>query len=107
MKTVQPHEPSVRFETMSPDTYKNSGEGLTIEYGFDAGPFGKCFIAWTDQGICSLWFMDQTSRKEALESFSKDWTHAKLKQNQNKAKDLIKQIFMSPQSRKSPIQVMC
>ena len=53
------HDLFINCEAMSPGEYKQQGQGLTIDYGFHPSPFGECFIASTERGICSLQFLDK------------------------------------------------
>lgn len=103
------HDLFINTEAMSPGEYKQRGLGLSIEYGFYPSPFGECFIAWTNRGICSLLFTDKVDRKNVLKNFSKDWKNAKLHQNQDQAKDYIEGIFAPARltARKKPIQLLC
>ncbi len=48
----------VRIEALTPGEYRRRGEGLVIRYGFHATPFGRCLLAATDRGICSLSFVE-------------------------------------------------
>src|ERR1700728_2239987 len=49
----------VNIEGVSPQQFKSSGIGLQIYYGYHATPFGMCFIAATERGICELHFIDE------------------------------------------------
>ena len=96
----------VHCEAMTPGEYKLQGKGLTIHYGFYPSPFGKCFIATTDRGICSLVFLDQVDEKKVLSRFFADWKNAKLQKDQALAKDRVEQVF-GLKTSKNPIHVLC
>jgi AraC family transcriptional regulator of adaptative response/methylated-DNA-[protein]-cysteine methyltransferase len=100
------HDLFISCEAMSPGEYKQKGKGLMIEYGFHPTPFGECFIALTDRGICALHFLNQKKRREVLDHFRKDWQNAALKEDQAKTKEHIRRIFM-PRKKKDPIKVLC
>ena len=51
------HDLFVTFEAMTPGQYKQQGEGLVINYGIHATPFGSCLLATTSRGICALRFV--------------------------------------------------
>lgn len=98
------HDLFVNCEAMTPGEYKQKGKGLTIHYGFHPTPFGECFIALTDRGICSLLFIEKADRKKILNNFKKDWQNAALKQNQEKTKITIEKVFFRNGSK--PISVL-
>lgn len=102
------HDLFISCEAMSPGEYKQKGEGLTIDYGFHPTPFGECFIALTDRGICHLSFLDPINRKEILESFAKEWKNAELNAEQNKTKSLVADIFIRRlRARKISLKLIC
>jgi AraC family transcriptional regulator of adaptative response/methylated-DNA-[protein]-cysteine methyltransferase len=39
---------------MTPSSYRNGGEGMTIAYATAASPLGQILVAATDQGVCSV-----------------------------------------------------
>jgi len=94
------HDLFINYEAMSPGEYKQKGEGLTIDYGFHPTPFGECFVAITDRGICRLAFMDKAEKKKLLKDFHKDWKNATLQDNQAKTKEVTEEIFSSPKGKK-------
>ncbi len=89
------HDLFINCEAMSPGEYKEKGRGLTISYGFHPTPFGECFIALTERGICSLVFPDKDERKQVLTDLRKDWTNAAIKQDPAKTAKVVKAVFVS------------
>lgn len=87
------HDLFVGCEAMSPGEFKQRGEGLTIIYGFHPSPFGECFIAMTDRGICGLSFLDKTDRKKVLAAFQRDWKNAQIDRDQRRTGKCVEQIF--------------
>lgn len=100
------HDLFISCEAMTPGEYKLKGKGLTIHYGVHPSPFGKCFLAVTDRGICHLAFMDIANEKNILNRFDQDWENAKRREDQQRTKIDIRQIFDS-RIRKKPINVLC
>lgn len=82
----------VNIESVTPQEYKSQGDGVVIEYGFHDTPFGECFIAHTEKGICSLSFVDK-NREEVLTEFTMQWQNAEIKNDQRSTKELIRQLF--------------
>ncbi|MEE9361178.1 MAG: methylated-DNA--[protein]-cysteine S-methyltransferase [Cellulophaga sp.] len=52
------HDLFVKIEGMTPGEFKNKGENLTINYSYEASPFGTILIASTNKGICHIGFSD-------------------------------------------------
>lgn len=48
----------VNILAMTPEEYRDRGNGLLIRYGYFDSPFGNIFIASTPKGICYLGFAD-------------------------------------------------
>lgn len=103
------HDLLITCEAMSPGEYKQKGLGLTIEYGFHPTPFGECFMALTDRGICSLQFLGEADRKAVQESFQKTRKNARLYQNQGSTRKIIEDIFHPPTStsKKNTVKLLC
>ncbi|MEP7258397.1 MAG: methylated-DNA--[protein]-cysteine S-methyltransferase [Flavitalea sp.] len=63
------HDLFIHIEGMTPGEYKNSGEGLLINYSFAESPFGNILVASTPRGICYMAFADEGEQSlEALVS---------------------------------------
>lgn len=86
------HDLFVNFEAMTPGDYKTGGAGLTIRYGFHPSPFGECFIATTDRGICALHFV-ATSRSAVLNECRSRWRHAEFVEDTKQAASTVRRIF--------------
>jgi len=86
----------VRIEGVSPQQYKSSGKGLEIFYGYHASPFGLCFIAVADKGICALKFIDEEKSRNEFELFSAQWQFASLVHKPDLTQAYVKKIFGPP-----------
>lgn len=53
------HDLFVKIEGMTPGEYKNKGENLSINYGYEESLFGKILVASTTKGICYMGFSDE------------------------------------------------
>lgn len=100
------HDLFINWEAMSPGEYKQKGKGLAIDYGFHPTPFGECFIALTEKGICSLSFLNSGSRQEELKAFQRSWPEAKLTWNPDKTKKYIEEIFFK-RHKKRFVNLVC
>ena len=83
----------VSIEAVTPNEYKTFGQGLDIQYGFHETPFGECFIAVTEKGICALSFVDETNKQETFQTFMDKWQAAKLVLNTAHTEGVVRQIF--------------
>ncbi len=89
------HDLFVTIESVSPMQYKTGGKELTIHYGYHASPFGLCFIAVTERGICALKFIDGDHTRNGFELFSNRWPLAKLVHKPSLTQRYVKAIFHS------------
>ena len=103
------HDLFIHCEAMSPGEYKEKGKGLMIEYGFHPSPFGDCFLAVTNRGICSLLFCNKSDRKNVLEAFRKEWENAQFNHNQKITKTFVEDIFLPKRSKTKnhPLKLFC
>lgn len=83
----------VNIEAVTPQTYQSKGKGLIIQYGFHPTPFGKCLIANTERGVCTLQFVAGENESKMLDDLRQEWAHATIVSNQNDTSTLIAAIF--------------
>lgn len=81
------------IEAVTPQEFKTSGKGLSITYGFHQTPFGECFVAVTERGICAMAFVDEISRDQQLILLAKKWHFASIRQDQIITENYINRIF--------------
>jgi AraC family transcriptional regulator, regulatory protein of adaptative response / methylated-DNA-[protein]-cysteine methyltransferase len=86
------HDLFVTAEAVTPGEYKSRGAGVTIRYGIHPTPFGKCLIATTERGICSLSFV-QTSEGDVIDQLVADWKQARMIEDYKSTVSLIEPIF--------------
>lgn len=95
----------VTIEGVTPQAYKSAGEGLVIYYGYHSTPFGLCFIAATERGICGLAFVDENSQRTEFETFTKQWAFAEVQHNPAYTQPFIQQIFQ-PKNRLDKLHLL-
>jgi AraC family transcriptional regulator of adaptative response/methylated-DNA-[protein]-cysteine methyltransferase len=100
------HDLFVTCEAVTPGEYKQMGEGLTIRYGFHPTPFGKCFIAVTERGICFLAFIKDDNDRDLPNSFKRDWQKAILREEPDYTRSYRDQIFNRLDSNSRPIRLV-
>jgi len=105
MKQHRPHDLIINMDAVTPGEYRGRGEAVTIRYGFHPSPFGKCFIAVTDKGICSLGFVGEDNRPTAVEDLQKQWERARIIQDQKLTGTYIRKIFAKAHNPSVPLHV--
>lgn len=101
------HDLFVSVEAMTPGEFKSLGKDLEVGYGFHATPFGECLLAVTSRGICSLAFVDEENRAEALRELLETWKAASLVENPAAGESIISQIFnQGGEQGRAPLKVL-
>ncbi|MFZ6013297.1 MAG: methylated-DNA--[protein]-cysteine S-methyltransferase [Bacteroidota bacterium] len=87
------HDLFVSVEGVSAHQFKHAGAGLEIFYGYHASPFGMCFIAVAEKGICTLKFVDEEKKRNEFQEFSQQWHFARLMHRPDFTQPYIQKIF--------------
>jgi len=87
------HDLFVNVHAMTPGEWKTEGDGVRIEYGFHATPFGECLVAATPRGVCHLAFVAPGGRRRALAELTKAWPKAVRQLAPSSTRALIERIF--------------
>ena len=66
----------ITIEAVTPEQFKTRGRGLSIEYDVQMTPYGWCFAAITERGICRIAFMGHESDSEPLANLQAQWPEA-------------------------------
>lgn len=80
------------IEGVTPHEYRRNGMGIAIDYGIHHTPFGECFIATTEKGICALEFLDNNAQA-TIAAFAAQWRDATIRQNQSSTGAVVESIF--------------
>lgn len=96
----------VNIEGVTPATFKNKGIGLTIYYGYHDTPFGDCFLAATDKGICGITFLQGANQTEEFDLFVKKWNFATLVEDTAFTQLFLAQIFNPTKTKSERINVL-
>jgi AraC family transcriptional regulator of adaptative response/methylated-DNA-[protein]-cysteine methyltransferase len=70
------HDLCLKIEAMTPGDYAKGGEGLAIDYGFHASPFGSALVMATAKGVCGLAFADEGDEAKAFTDMRARWPSA-------------------------------
>lgn len=87
------HGLMVQVEGMTPGEIKQEGEGLRIAYGFHPSPFGLCFLAVTQRGICALRFLHEEGRGDIVEGLRSRFRRATLVEDSHATAPYIQHVF--------------
>lgn len=87
------HDLLVTCEAVSPGEERSLGQGVVIDYGFHATPFGECLLGATERGICWLGFVGPQGREAQVEELRGEWPHARLSQEREATASLVQAIF--------------
>ncbi len=100
------HDLIVSVDAVTPAEFRKRGDSLTIRYGFHPSPFGECFIAITDKGICSLEFAGKEDKGTAVADLKKQWRLAEIVPDQKATEAYAVRIFgRKPGGRPLPLHV--
>lgn len=91
------HDLWLSFEGMSPGEWKRQARGLRITWGLSDSPFGPCFVASTDRGICAVEF-------QAVNPADR-WPQAELVHDDRLATELVDQLGQSTRSERSLLAI--
>ena len=87
------HDLMVAVHGVTPGELKAEGAGLTIRFGVHPSPFGECFLAATEKGICALSFIDPSEFEKAVDDLKHRWRHARIQQKPDSTRPIAERIF--------------
>jgi AraC family transcriptional regulator of adaptative response/methylated-DNA-[protein]-cysteine methyltransferase len=93
------HDLFVNIEAVTPGEFRKQGEHLKIFYGVHPSPFGDCFVAMTERGICHLAFAGRADRKKIVADLRKQWRFADISEDRAHTRPYVDRIFNSGRSK--------
>lgn len=96
----------VQIEGVTPGEFREAGLGLNIQYGYHNTPFGLCFLAKTDRGVCGLSFVDEDRKRTEFETFQKKWHFAALEHAPDQTQVVAQQIFSAEKNQLRGLKVL-
>jgi AraC family transcriptional regulator of adaptative response/methylated-DNA-[protein]-cysteine methyltransferase len=87
------HDLFVACEAVTPGEYQNKWQAVEIFYGVHPSPFGDCFIAATNTGICSLSFIQEGNTQQLLDALKSQWSNSTLKHSDRHTKMWVDKAF--------------
>jgi AraC family transcriptional regulator, regulatory protein of adaptative response / methylated-DNA-[protein]-cysteine methyltransferase len=100
------HDLMVAIHAATPGEIKARGAGLTIDYGVHPTPFGECFVAVTQRGICALEFVTPSQRAAVLTRLRSGWSAATLRSQPRATRAIVDQLFKPASNGQSPPQLL-
>ena len=86
------HNLFLGLEAMTPGEFKRAGQGLTIQWGIHATPFGEALFAITPRGLCGLSFLEAENRTTAVAHFQARWPEARLVENSRQTEPFATEV---------------
>jgi AraC family transcriptional regulator, regulatory protein of adaptative response / methylated-DNA-[protein]-cysteine methyltransferase len=86
------HDLFLGLEAMTPGEFKRAGQGLTIQWGVHATPFGEALFAITPRGLCGLSFLEEGSRAAAVDAFQARWPEARLVEDSRQTEPFANEV---------------
>jgi AraC family transcriptional regulator of adaptative response/methylated-DNA-[protein]-cysteine methyltransferase len=93
------HDLCLKIEAMTPGDYAKGGDGVAIDYGFHACPFGIALIMATPKGVCGLAFGDEGEEKKMLADMQARWPRARYTAAPESTQKFAQRIFNPAKSR--------
>jgi AraC family transcriptional regulator of adaptative response/methylated-DNA-[protein]-cysteine methyltransferase len=100
------HDLFTGIEAVTPQEYKSAGKGLQIWFGHHDTPFGGCFIAVTERGICAMAFITAEELAEETQRLAAKWAFAELIADKQKTAPYIQRIFQPHLSKLNNIHLV-
>jgi len=92
------HDLTLKIEAMTPGDYAKGGEGLSIEYGYHACPFGIALIMATEKGVCGLAFGDEGEEDAMFADMKARWPKARFRESSARTAAMARRIFAPRES---------
>lgn len=86
------HDLMVTTEAVTPGQVRVKGQGLTMQYGFGATPFGEALVGLTARGICFFGFVEG-EREAAMDILRGEWPLAALEHAPGQASRILSSVF--------------
>jgi AraC family transcriptional regulator, regulatory protein of adaptative response / methylated-DNA-[protein]-cysteine methyltransferase len=87
------HDLCLKVEAMTPGEYGRGGEGLVIDHGFHATPFGTAIMMATRRGLCGMAFADEGEEYAVLADMKAHWPRAEFREDAARTAPMARRIF--------------
>ncbi|MFC1859821.1 methylated-DNA--[protein]-cysteine S-methyltransferase [Thermodesulfobacteriota bacterium] len=86
-------ELSVTWKTVTPEAGRKIEETIQIAYAFHPSPFGTCFVATNEFGICSLGFVQKGNKADLIDRLKSGCPNASLIHAPDEIRPVVEKIF--------------
>ncbi|HET8704695.1 MAG TPA: methylated-DNA--[protein]-cysteine S-methyltransferase [Pseudomonadales bacterium] len=101
------HDLMLSYECVTPGEYQQQGKHMLIEWGIHPSPFGQCFLAANQRGICFMAFYDSTEELAEIQSdFQSEWALAQIQRNDELAAHWLSEIFPSAANNNAALHLV-
>ncbi len=87
------HDLFISIDAVTPGEFKALGNGLHIDYGIHASPFGNCVIAVTKRGLCFMGFYSDGHNNNFENDMMDRFPNAQFEKNRDKTLSYFETIF--------------
>jgi len=91
----------ITFEVINSRYNESRRASFSIFYGFHDSPFGKCFLALTDEGILEMGFAEERE-VSGLDLLEKEFPSSVMIENMGKIKSIINRVFYPGETEDLP-----
>ena len=99
------HDLTVSVDAVTPGELRSGGAGLRIRHGSGPSPFGPCFMAVTDRGVCWMSFPEDEDTS-TLDELGKHFHRADLIENQAEVRGWRDRAFGSAKVESATLPVL-
>jgi AraC family transcriptional regulator of adaptative response/methylated-DNA-[protein]-cysteine methyltransferase len=101
------HDLFVKSEAVTPGEFRTRGKNMKIYYGVHPSPFGECFVAITERGICQLAFAGRADQKRLADELRKQWRRADISEDPVRTRPSVDRLFSPGQLKQSlPVHLL-
>jgi len=98
------HDLTVAVDAVTPGELRSGGIGLEIRHGSGPSPFGPCFMAVTDRGVC--WMSFPEDEATSVEGLRECFPNAELVEDPEEVDSWCDRIFAATAARSEPLPVL-
>jgi AraC family transcriptional regulator of adaptative response/methylated-DNA-[protein]-cysteine methyltransferase len=100
------HDLMIAVYGATPGDIRARGADLVIRHGVHSTPFGDCFVAVTERGICALEFLGPVTRAQMLARLKVTWSAATLREDVTATAKVADKLFRAPRRKSAPLHLL-
>lgn len=87
------HDLLVTTEALTPGEIRRRGEGVKLEFGSGATPFGSAVVCWNSRGLNFLGFCQESGTTKVLDELRATWSGAEFTEQPMLAQNWLDRVF--------------